>query len=70
MSEFDIGLPSVRLVQSYIKDKIEVELKLIGGEILEGKIVWQDPDCFCLSDEGEKSILIWRQAVAYIRPLG
>ena len=69
MSEFDIGLPSVRVVQSYIKDKLEVELKLIGGDILEGKIIWQDPDCFYLSDEGEKSILIWRQAVAYIKPL-
>lgn len=69
MSEFDLGLPSVRLVQSYIRNQLELELKLIGGEILEGKIIWQDPDCFYLSDEGEKSTLIWRSAVAYIRPI-
>ncbi|MGF1487700.1 MAG: RNA-binding protein hfq [Prochloraceae cyanobacterium] len=69
MSEFDIGLPSVRLVQSYIKEKLEVELKLLAGDILEGKIIWQDPHCFYLSDEGEKPILIWRAAVAYIRPM-
>ncbi|MDJ0725324.1 MAG: RNA-binding protein hfq [Prochloraceae cyanobacterium] len=69
MSEFDVGLPSIRLIQSFIKDKTEVELKLIGGEVLEGLILWQDPDCFYFNDEGEKSTLIWRQAVAYIKPI-
>jgi host factor-I protein len=68
MSEFETGLPSVRLIQSYIKDKQQVELKLMTGDLLVGKIFWQDHTCICLLDASEQQILIWRSALAYLKP--
>ena len=68
MSDFDAGLPGVRQVQNYIKDKQEVELKLITDDLLVGKIIWQDADCMYLLDHYEQPILIWRQALVYIKP--
>ena len=68
MSEFETGLPSVRLIQSYIKDKEQLEIKLMTGDLLAGRIFWQDNNCICLLDASEKQILISRSAIAYIKP--
>lgn len=68
MTEFDTGLPSIRQVQKYIKDKQKITLQLLTGETITGKILWQDTQCLCLSDESEKPLLVWRQALAYIKP--
>jgi host factor-I protein len=68
MSEFDTGLPSVRQVQSFIKDKQEIEMKLITDELLVGKILWQDANCICLLDRNEQQTLVWRQALVYLKP--
>ncbi len=70
MSEFDIGLPSARLIQNFIQDKQEVELKLIAGDTLSGTIFWQDQYCICLRDSKENPTVIWRHALAYIKPKG
>ncbi|MGE5656119.1 MAG: Hfq-related RNA-binding protein [Actinomycetota bacterium] len=67
MSEFETGLPSIRLIQSYIKDKQQIELKLITGDLLVGRVFWQDPHCICLLDQSDQQILVGRQAIAYIR---
>jgi host factor-I protein len=67
MSEFDPGLPNVRQVQNYIKDKQEVELKLITDDLVVGKIIWQDPDCLCLMDHYEQPMMIWRQSLVYLK---
>jgi host factor-I protein len=32
MTQFDTGLPSVRLVQGYVKDRQEVEVKLVTDD--------------------------------------
>lgn len=68
MSDFNTGLPSIRQIQSSIKDKREVELKLVTNDLLVGKILWQDSNCICLVDENEQQILIWRRAIAYLKP--
>jgi host factor-I protein len=68
MSQFDTGLPSVRLVQDYIKDKQEVEVKLTSDDLLVGRLVWQDPDCLCLLDQYEQPTLVWRQSLVYLKP--
>jgi host factor-I protein len=68
MSEFDTGLPSVRQVQSFIKDQQEIEMKLITDELLVGKILWQDANCICLIDRNEQQTLVWRQALVYLKP--
>ena len=67
MTEFDTGLPSVKLVQGYIKDKQEVELKLITDDLIVGTILWQDNQCLCIKDHYEQSTLIWRQAIVFIK---
>ena len=69
MSQFDLGLPSVRQVQDLIKDQQEVELKLITNDLLVGRLIWQDSNCVCLSTPNNPSILIWRQALIYVKPV-
>ncbi|MEA5533022.1 Hfq-related RNA-binding protein [Crocosphaera sp. XPORK-15E] len=68
MTEFDTGLPNVRQVQKYIKDKQKIAIKLVTEEILVGNVIWQDSQCLCLADESQQSIMIWRQALVYIKP--
>jgi host factor-I protein len=67
MSEMDTNLPSTRQVQNFIKDKKEVEVKLLTNDLLKGRFIWQDTDCLCLVDDSTQNILIWRQAIAFIR---
>ena len=68
MSEFDTGLPSVRQIQDLIKEKQEVELKLMTDDLIMGKILWQDPNCICLVDHYDQPTVIWRQALVYLKP--
>lgn len=70
MSEFDTSLPSVRQIQTYIKEKKEVEIKLIAGDIHVGKVFWQDQACICLLDQYDLPIMIWRHAIVYLKPKG
>ncbi|MFP5272094.1 Hfq-related RNA-binding protein [Coleofasciculus sp.] len=70
MSELSTNLPSVRQVQSLIRDAQEVELKLMTNEIFMGRLRWQDQSCICLLDEQEQPIIIWHHAIAYIKPKG
>jgi host factor-I protein len=68
MTELDVNLPSIRQTQGLIKDKIEVSLKLLTGDLLVGTIVWQDPDCLFFTDGDDRKTLIYRRAIAYIQP--
>lgn len=67
MSELDVNLPSTRQIQGSIKDKIQVSIKLVTGDVFAGKIIWQDPDCLFFSDTTERKTLIYRHAIAYIQ---
>lgn len=68
---FDTSLPSVRHLQHLVRDRQLVELKLLTGEQLQGRLFWQDAECLCLQGEGEgeQSTLVWRNAIAFLRPL-
>ncbi len=68
MTEFDTGLPSTKQLQSYVKDKQEVELKLVTDDLIVGKIIWQDPQCLCLLDHYDQPTIVWRQALVYLKP--
>ncbi|NER34333.1 MAG: RNA-binding protein hfq [Oscillatoria sp. SIO1A7] len=68
MLELDTSLPSIRTIQSLIKDKKEVEMKLVTDDLLVGRIFWQDTECVSLIDREEKKIMIWRQAIVFIKP--
>ncbi len=70
MAEFDTGIPSVRLVQQWIKEKKQIEVKLSTDEVLLGNIIWQDPQCLYLIDDSQQNTLIWRQALVCLKPQG
>ncbi|MFN6461487.1 MAG: Hfq-related RNA-binding protein [Nostoc sp. DedVER02] len=68
LTEFDTTLPSIIQVQNLIKQTTPVELKLLTGDVITGKILWQDPQCMCIADENTQQTTIWKQAIAYIKP--
>ena len=68
MTEFNTDLPGIRQIQGYIKDKQEVELKLVTDDLVVGKILWQDADLLCMEDHYNQQTLVWRQALVYLKP--
>ncbi|MBH8575737.1 RNA chaperone Hfq [Nostocaceae cyanobacterium CENA369] len=67
-TEFDTSLPSIRQLQNLIKQTPVVEFKLVTGDLLVGRVLWQDPQCVCITDENSQQTTIWKQAIAYIKP--
>jgi host factor-I protein len=67
-TQFDPSLPSIKQVQSLIKEAAAVELKLLTGDILTGRVLWQDTQCISIADENSQQITIWKQAIAYMKP--
>ena len=67
-SDFDTALPSIVQVQTLIKQAIIVELKLLSGDLLTGKISWQDQNCLCIIDQSNNPITVWQHAIAYVKP--
>ncbi|MEM6256042.1 MAG: RNA-binding protein hfq [Cyanobacteria bacterium P01_D01_bin.156] len=65
-TEFDTGLPSIRQLQSAIRDQSMVEVKLLTGDVFNGLVVWQDMHAICLSVDGQ-TILTMRPAIASIK---
>jgi host factor-I protein len=63
----DTSLPSIRQIQSYIRDKQVLEIKLRTGDTLQGKVIWQDPDCLYLVDSTDQKILLWRDALVFMK---
>lgn len=62
----NISLPSVRRIHNMIREKSEVEIKLITGDQLRGKISWIDDHCICLDTSGHK-VVIWQHAIAFVK---
>jgi host factor-I protein len=69
MTEFETGLPSIRQLQSCIKEKKQVEVKLLTQDTIVGKLLWQDQNCLCLQNSEQQNFLIWWQGIVYIKPL-
>lgn len=67
ITEFDTSLPSVRQVQNLIKQAEPIQVKLLTGDMLTGRIIWQDAQCVCLVDENSQQTTVWKQAIAYIK---
>lgn len=66
--ELETGLPSVRQIQTLIREEREVELKLVTNDLLTGKLRWQDQHCVCLIDHYDQPTIIWRAAMVYLKP--
>ncbi|MUH01643.1 RNA-binding protein hfq [Scytonema sp. UIC 10036] len=69
ITEFDTSLPSIRQVQNLIKEGASVQIKLVTGDLVTGKMIWQDVQCLCCVDENKQHITVWKQAIAYIKPM-
>jgi host factor-I protein len=67
-TELETGLPSIRQIQTLIREEKEVELKLITNDLLTGKMRWQDQNCICLIDHYDQPTIIWRNAIVYLKP--
>ncbi|MBD1876278.1 RNA-binding protein hfq [Nodosilinea sp. FACHB-131] len=65
--EFATGLPSVRQVQNLIRDHAPIEVKLITGDVITGRVVWQDPQCICIQTEDQSKHQIWKQAIGFLK---
>jgi host factor-I protein len=47
-----------------------VEIKLLTGDVLTGKVLWQDIQCLMLADDSGQKVTIWKHAIAYLKPQG
>ncbi|TVP66643.1 MAG: RNA-binding protein hfq [Leptolyngbya sp. LCM1.Bin17] len=65
--EFSTGFPHVRQVQNLIRDKQSVDVKLLTGDLISGRILWQDPQCICLETDDQHKHQIWKQAIGFIK---
>jgi host factor-I protein len=66
-TEFDTTLPSIRLVQNWIKQKATVEFKLVTGDLITGRVFWQDINCVCILDANNEQTTVCRMAIAYMK---
>lgn len=64
--ELETGLPSTRLLQTYLRDKRTVEVKLVTGDTVSGTVSWQDPHCLCIDVDGEP-VIVWRSALVSLK---
>jgi len=66
--ELETGLPSTRLLQTYMRDKRAIEVKLVTGDTVQGVLSWQDPLCICIDVDGNPTV-IWRSALAMVKAI-
>ena len=66
--DLDTGLPSTRQIQTIIREEKEVEMKLSTGDLLAGKVRWQDPHCICIMDHYDQPTIVWRQSIVFVKP--
>ncbi len=67
LTEFDTSLPSTRQIQTLIKEAGQIEMKLITGDLICGKILWQDPQCMLVLNDSNERITIFKQAIAFLK---
>lgn len=66
---FDPTLPSIRLVQQWIRRQQTLVMVLHQGQRLQGQLLWQDPMAMALQlHEGQEVVLVQRQSIALIHP--
>ncbi len=66
--DIETGLPSIRQLQNLIKDGQEVEMKVVTGDLINGKIRWQDQHCICVMDHYDQPTIVWRHGIVFVKP--
>jgi host factor-I protein len=69
VSELDFNSPSTRRFQEFVKEKTAIEIRVLTGDGVIGRIAWQDADWLCVLDDRDRSTLVNRSAIAFIRPV-
>lgn len=69
MAPFDSTLPSIRLVQQWIRRQQVLVVVLHQGRRLEGRLLWQDPMALAFQlHEDQEPVLVPRQSIALMHP--
>ncbi len=69
-SSFDPSLPSIRLLQMWIREHRILSLELLDGRRLIGVLIWQDHQCLALQPtDADDLVLVSRAAMLLVRPL-
>ena len=69
-SSFDPSLPSIRLLQTWIRDRKILSLELSNGQRLIGVLIWQDQHYLALQpSDSDEPVLISRSSMLLARPL-
>ncbi len=69
-SSFDPSLPSIRLLQMWIREHRILSLELLDGRRLIGVLIWQDNQCLALQPtDSDDLVLVSRAAMLLVRPL-
>jgi len=63
------GQPSIRQLQTLIRDEQRVEVKVSTGDVLTGRLRWQDSDCICVIEDNNQAAIVWRNSLVYLKPL-
>ncbi|MGB3300697.1 MAG: RNA-binding protein hfq [Phormidesmis sp.] len=64
---FDTGLPSIRQLQTLIRDQQAVEVKVTTGDTLAGALIWQDANAICVKGADGQNTILMRGAIAYVK---
>jgi len=64
---FDTGLPSIRQIQTLIRDQQTVEVKVTTGDTLSGSLTWQDVNAICVKGSDGQNTILMRGAIAYVK---
>jgi len=65
----DTTIPSTRALQRLISQGQALQVKVTTGDVFQGKLLWQDQECICLVIEAEQTIILWRNAIAFVQPI-
>ncbi|AFY68854.1 hypothetical protein Pse7367_0548 [Thalassoporum mexicanum PCC 7367] len=67
-AQLDITSPTIRRLHNSIKEKQEIEVKLLTGDEIKGKVKWVDTQCLCVGEPGESpDTIIWHHAIAFVK---
>jgi host factor-I protein len=66
LGNLNTSLPSTRKMHSFIREKQEIQVKLLTGEVVTGRLLWLDEHCLMI-ESGDEKMMVWVNAIAYIK---
>jgi host factor-I protein len=66
LGNLNTSLPSTRKMHSFIREKQEIQVKLLTGEVVTGRLLWLDEHCLMI-ESGDEKMMVWVNAIAYVK---